>query len=93
MIFNFRFHQKTTYTPTPGIDIGNYEVAHVGPLCIWDTAGQIEFHVTHSMFLGSENAMAVISYDLRGGYEDVDVSSKVIKRVLFECLILTGLSV
>ena len=59
---------------TPGIDIGNYEVAGVGPLCIWDTAGQIEFHVTHSMFLGSENAMAVILYDLRGGRVDVNVS-------------------
>ena len=63
-----------TYFRTPGINIGNYEVVGVGPLCIWDTAGQIEFHVTHSMFLGSENAMAVIAYDLRGGYQEIDVS-------------------
>ena len=70
----FLTHQSTTYIRTPGIDIGSYEVDGVGPLCIWDTAGQIEFHVTHSMFLGSENAMAVIPYDLRGGHGDVDVS-------------------
>ena len=70
----FLTHQSTTYIRTPGIDIGSYEVDGVGPLCIWDTAGQIEFHVTHSMFLGSANAMAVIPYDLRGGHGDVDVS-------------------
>ena len=70
-----------TYILTPGIDIGNYEVVGVGPLCIWDTAGQIEFHVTHSMFLGSENAMAVIAYDLRGGYKEIDVSLLIIRPV------------
>ncbi|XP_072048644.1 uncharacterized protein [Amphiura filiformis] len=61
---------KSAYIPTPGIDIGTYKVDDVGPLCIWDTAGHIEFHITHSLFLGSENAMAVVVYDLRGGYQD-----------------------
>ena len=62
------------YTPTPGINIGLYEVEELGELCIWDTAGQTEYHITHSMFLGSENAMAVVVYDLRGGLSNVDVS-------------------
>ncbi|XP_072045771.1 uncharacterized protein [Amphiura filiformis] len=64
------------YIPTPGIDIGTHEVDSVGPLCIWDTAGQIEFHITHSLFLGSENAMAVVVYDLRGGYQDESTKLK-----------------
>ncbi|XP_072015116.1 uncharacterized protein [Amphiura filiformis] len=62
--------KEYAYTPTPGIDIGTYEVDDVGPLCIWDTAGHIEFHITHSLFLGSENAMAVVVCDLQESYQD-----------------------
>ena len=61
------------YIPTPGIDIGTFEVKNVGTLCVWDCAGQIEYHVTHGMFLGSENAMGVIAYDIRNGIADVEV--------------------
>ena len=34
------------------------------------------------MFFGSENAMAVIPYDLRGGHEDVDVSTLYIALIM-----------
>ena len=65
---------KGVYVPTPGIDIGTYNVKNVGPVCIWDTAGHLEYHITHSLFLGTENGMAVVVYDLTDGYEQVDVS-------------------
>ena len=61
------------YIPTPGIDIGTFEVANVGTLCVWDCAGHIEYHVTHGMFLGSENAIGVVAYDIRNGIADIEV--------------------
>ena len=61
------------YVPTPGIDIATVEVDNIGTLCVWDCAGHIEYHVTHGMFLGSENAMAVVAYDIRNSRADVEV--------------------
>ena len=52
------------YVPTPGIDVGAYDVNDVGRLSIWDAAGHIEYHVSHGMFLGSRNTIATVIYDL-----------------------------
>ena len=53
------------YIPTPGIDVGTYDVHDVGILSIWDAAGHIEYHVSHGMFLGSRNTIATVIYDLK----------------------------
>ena len=53
------------YIPTPGIDVGTYDVYDVGRLSIWDAAGHIEYHVSHGMFLGSRNTIATVIYDLK----------------------------
>ena len=37
-----------------GIDVGTYAIDGIGRLSIWDTAGHIEFHITHGMFLGGK---------------------------------------
>ena len=44
--------------------MGSYDVDGVGRLSIWDAAGHIEYHMTHGMFLGSANSIAVVVYDL-----------------------------
>ena len=44
--------------------MGSYDVNGVGQLSIWDAAGQIEYHMTHGMFLGSAYSIAVVVYDL-----------------------------
>ena len=54
-----------SYIPTPGIDMGSYEVDGVGRLSIWDAAGHIEYHMTHGMFLGSRYSIAAVVYDLQ----------------------------
>ena len=49
-------------------------MANVGTLCVWDCAGHIEYHVTHGMFLGSENAMGLVVYDITyDGEADIKV--------------------
>ena len=53
------------YIPTPGIDVGTYNINRVGRLSIWDAAGHIEFHFTHGLFLASRNSMAVVVYNLK----------------------------
>ncbi|XP_072046623.1 death-associated protein kinase dapk-1-like [Amphiura filiformis] len=57
--------QMHAYIPTPGIDVGTYEIEDVGTLSIWDAAGHIEYHVTHGMFLGSQNSLVVLVYNLK----------------------------
>ncbi|XP_072043197.1 uncharacterized protein [Amphiura filiformis] len=52
------------YVPTPGIDISQHSLSEAGLFSIWDYAGQEEFHVTHSMFLGGENSIFLVMYDL-----------------------------
>ena len=34
------------------IYVETYDIEGVGCVCIWDAVGQIEFHITHGMFLG-----------------------------------------
>ncbi|XP_072044320.1 death-associated protein kinase 1-like [Amphiura filiformis] len=58
-----------SYKPTPGIDIGHYSIKDAGKkdagnFSIWDYAGHEEYHVTHSLFLGGDNAIFLVAYDL-----------------------------
>ena len=57
--------ESHSYIPTPGIDVGSYDVDGVGRLSIWDAAGHIEYHMTHGMFLGSRYSIAAVVYDLQ----------------------------
>ena len=52
------------YVPTAGIDVGRQAIGDAGDFCVWDCAGHIEFHVTHNMFLGAENSIFIVAYDL-----------------------------
>ena len=73
-----------SYIPTPGIDMGSYEVDGVGRLSIWDAAGHIEYHMTHGMFLGSRYSIAAVVYDLQEE-EAIKVNiCKYFTRVLWE---------
>ncbi len=57
--------QDQPHIATPGIDVGTYDIDDIGRLSIWDAAGQVEYHVTHGMFLGSKNSVAVVVYNLK----------------------------
>ena len=52
------------YIRTPGIDVTKKSVKGVGQFRIWDCAGQIEYSVTHGMFLGSSQSGFVVLYDI-----------------------------
>ncbi len=52
------------YTKTPGIDIGKESVEGVGQFTVWDCAGQLEYSVTHGMFLGSVQSIFLVIYNL-----------------------------
>ncbi|XP_072044524.1 uncharacterized protein [Amphiura filiformis] len=56
------------YIRTAGIDVSQHSVDEAGKFSIWDYAGQEEFHVTHSMFLGGENSIFLVMYDLSKAY-------------------------
>ena len=62
--------------------MATYDITGVGPVCIWDAAGQLEFHVTHGMFLGNENSMVTVVYDLSKGAQHAKVGEKKKKKVL-----------
>ena len=53
------------YTQTPGIEVGKQSVRGAGQFVFWDCAGQMEYSVTHGMFLGSGQSIFVVIYDLR----------------------------
>ncbi|XP_072044494.1 death-associated protein kinase 1-like isoform X2 [Amphiura filiformis] len=56
---------KSFYTPTPGIAVERKLVGPTGQLVsVWDCAGQMEYRVTHGMFLGAQNAIFLVVYDL-----------------------------
>ena len=62
------------YNPTAGIDISKNEIKDVGIFRIWDLAGHVEYHVSHAMFLGAENAIFIVVYNLIKTLHEQDVS-------------------
>ena len=66
---------KPAYIPTQGIDITKQAIGDAGVFRIWDCAGHVEFHVSHSMFLGAENSIFIVVYNLTKELHDKDVSS------------------
>ncbi|XP_072044492.1 uncharacterized protein [Amphiura filiformis] len=55
---------RSSYIPTPGITVERKPVGTAGQFSVWDCAGQMEYHVTHGMFLGAQNAIILVVYDL-----------------------------
>jgi death-associated protein kinase len=50
---------------TPGIDVENINIPGVGLMSIWDFAGHMQYYVSHSLFLGSVNAIFCIVTSLQ----------------------------
>ena len=57
--------ESEEYTRTPGIDVTKESVKGVGQLRLWDCAGQLEYSVTHGMFLGSGQSLFIVAYNLQ----------------------------
>ncbi|XP_072039425.1 death-associated protein kinase 1-like [Amphiura filiformis] len=55
--------RHSSHCPTPGISVEEKHINGSGRFCVWDCAGQVEFHLTHSMFLGGDNGIFIIVYD------------------------------
>ncbi|XP_078614476.1 death-associated protein kinase 1-like isoform X2 [Branchiostoma floridae x Branchiostoma japonicum] len=55
-------HQQ--HEPTPGVNVGTTNIPSVGEVSVWDFAGQSEYAVTHSMFMGAENTIFVVMYSI-----------------------------
>ena len=49
--------------PTPGINVKERRVSGAGSFMIWDTAGHVEFHVTHAMLLGTNRGIFICVYN------------------------------
>ena len=89
---HFCFIQKkkeidsSEYTPTAGIDLGHYCIEGAGNFSIWDYAGHEEFHVTHSLFLGGDNAIFLVAYDLSKliDTEDQEKAKKYYEKVILQ---------
>ncbi|XP_072020982.1 uncharacterized protein [Amphiura filiformis] len=56
--------QEFPYNPTAGIDIDKSAIEGVGVFRIWDLAGHVEYHISHAMFLGAENSIFIVVYNL-----------------------------
>ncbi|XP_072038756.1 uncharacterized protein [Amphiura filiformis] len=56
--------QELPYNPTAGIDISKSTIKGVGTFRIWDLAGHVEYHISHAMFLGAENSIFIVMYNL-----------------------------
>ena len=67
--------QKHVYIPTQGIDITKQSIGDAGIFRIWDCAGHVEYHVSHSMFLGAENSIFIVVYNLTKELHGNDVST------------------
>ncbi|XP_035665705.1 death-associated protein kinase 1-like [Branchiostoma floridae] len=52
------------HEPTPGVNVGTTNIPSVGEVSVWDFAGQSEYAVTHSMFMGAENTIFVVMYSI-----------------------------
>ncbi|XP_019620315.1 PREDICTED: death-associated protein kinase 1-like [Branchiostoma belcheri] len=57
------------HEPTPGVDIGTFNVPGVGEVSMWDFAGQSEYGVTHSMLMDAENTIFIVMYDITDDIE------------------------
>ncbi|XP_072042076.1 uncharacterized protein [Amphiura filiformis] len=59
-LFTIRRHDNRI--PTPGIKVKEKTIGGAGHFMIWDTAGQIEFHITHAMLLGTGRGIFIAVY-------------------------------
>ena len=50
---------------TPGITVENVDIPDVGLMSLWDFAGHMQYYVSHSVFLGSVNAVFVVVTNLQ----------------------------
>ncbi|XP_072021491.1 death-associated protein kinase 1-like [Amphiura filiformis] len=55
---------SSDYDMTPGINVVKTAVQGAGEFLIWDLAGQVEYALTHGMFLGVDQCLFVVVYDL-----------------------------
>ena len=67
--------QERVYIPTQGIDITKRSIGDAGIFRIWDCAGHVKYHVSHSMFLGAENSIFIVVYNLTKKLHGDDVST------------------
>ncbi len=49
---------------TPGVNVKPKHVRGAGNFVMWDMAGQIEYHVTHAMLLGSSRGVFVVVFSM-----------------------------
>ncbi|XP_072041212.1 death-associated protein kinase 1-like [Amphiura filiformis] len=59
-LFTIRHHEHRV--PTPGIKVEEKTIGGAGSFMIWDTAGQVEFHITHAMLLGTGRGVFIVVY-------------------------------
>ncbi|XP_072042725.1 uncharacterized protein [Amphiura filiformis] len=59
-LFMIRHHENRI--PTPGIEVEEKTIGGAGSFMIWDTAGQVEFHITHAMLLGTGRGVFIVVY-------------------------------
>ena len=57
-------NDDSTYDSTPGIDVVTEKIPKAGKFSIWDCAGQVEYHLTHGMFMGVDNSIFTVTYDI-----------------------------
>ncbi|XP_072040113.1 uncharacterized protein [Amphiura filiformis] len=57
------------HIPTPGVNVTPKHIRDVGDFVIWDMAGQIEYHVTHAMLLGSSCGVFVVVFNMKWNME------------------------
>ena len=50
---------------TPGINVENINIPGVGLMSMWDFAGHMQYYVSHSLFLGSVNAVFCVVTSLQ----------------------------
>ncbi|XP_078608088.1 death-associated protein kinase 1-like [Branchiostoma floridae x Branchiostoma japonicum] len=62
--------QEEPHDPTPGVDVGTFDIPGVGEVSLWDFAGQAEYAVTHSMFMDAENTVFIVLYNIMNGNEE-----------------------
>ncbi|XP_072019729.1 death-associated protein kinase 1-like isoform X2 [Amphiura filiformis] len=55
--------KSTGHVRTPGIHVKEKCIRGAGTFVIWDMAGQIEYHVTHAMMLGSSRGLFILVYN------------------------------
>eukprot|EP00058_Branchiostoma_floridae_P002023 XP_002587511.1 hypothetical protein BRAFLDRAFT_99404 [Branchiostoma floridae] len=62
--------EEEPHDPTPGVDVGTFHIPGVGEVSLWDFAGQAEYAVTHSMFMGAENTVFIVLYNIMDDSEE-----------------------